>query len=53
MGHAKVYDVLVDGKSVYSGPIRTAEVVFSALMSAFAERKDPPYITIAFVPTWR
>lgn len=35
MANAKRYTVMVDGKSIYVGPVRSAELVYNSIVALF------------------
>lgn len=48
MANAKRYRVIVGAEIVYVGPIRTAEVVYSAIRKAFSLSGSSLSVTLAF-----
>lgn len=48
MAPAKRYKVIVGSDVVYSGPRRTADVVYASLIKAFRFLSSPPVVTLAF-----
>ena len=50
MGSAKRYDVLVNGESVYAGPLGSSTVVYTALARAFKLLGVDATVCISFRP---
>lgn len=46
MANARSYRVLVDGETVYKGPIRTAELVYKAVSQTIVLTKGDPNIPV-------
>lgn len=50
MNTSKIYDVLVNGTSVFSGSIRSATLVYEALNASFNLLGFSPVVCLSFKP---